>query len=373
MKIVARLKLSVNSTQKQQLLDTMADYNSASNSLSQVAWENNTYGQYDLHHLCYKSLRATYPHLKSNHIVRVIARVSQSYKLMNKVERITYAKFKAGESERWNRELRTFKWRNGMELDGRLWNFLRDDTLSIATIYGRIQDVAWACNEYNLSLMRHHTDSATLIYRRGNFYLHVPCEVHEHEEYQARDFIGVDMGVVNIATTSDGDNWNGDRIESKRQWYAWRKVQLQRVGTDSAKRKLQKLSGRESRFKRDVDHCISKDIVANAERTQRGIALEDLSNIRERVIRKAQRPKHHAWSFYRLRGYIEYKSKLFGVPVVLVNPAYTSQRCNVCGYIDKANRKSQGEFICRSCNHHAHADLNAALNIKDRAISTSLW
>lgn len=372
MNIVARLNLSVNSTQKQALLNLMGDYNSACGDISQVAWETSTYGKFDLHHLCYKIIRSSYPTLKANHVVRAISRVSQSYKVLNKNERKAYAKFKAGETGRWYRELRTFKWRNGVELDARLWGFLQDGSISIAAS-DRLKHIGWTCNQHNTDLMQAHTDSAILIYRHGKFCLHVSCEVDEPHVRETDDYIGVDMGVVNIATTSDGDNWNSEHIEIKRQWYAWRKAQLQRVDTDSAKRRLQKLSGRESRFKRDVDHCISKDIVANAERTGRGIALEDLSGIRKRVIRKAQRPKHHAWSFYRLRTYIEYKARLSGVLVIAVDPAYTSQRCNVCGYIDRANRQSQSEFVCRSCNHRSHADLNAALNIKDRADSTSLW
>jgi transposase len=111
--------------------------------------------------------------------------------------------------------------------------------------------------------------------------------------FRAVDFIGVDMGVANIAVTSDGDVWANDPIEAQRVWYANRKALLQRVGTKSAKRRLKQLSGKECRFKRDVDHCLSKDIVANAERTGRGIAVEELTGIHERAraIRKAQRPR----------------------------------------------------------------------------------
>lgn len=60
---------------------------------------------------------------------------------------------------------------------------------------------------------------------------------------------------------------------------------------------------------------------------------------------------------------LEYKSMWKGGTVVKVNPRYTSQKCHMCGHVDSANRKTQEEFICVSCGHEAHADINAALNI----------
>lgn len=368
--IVARIKLDATKEQVQALRDTMFAYNAASNWVSKKAWEANIYGKYDIQKEWYQDIRATFPSLKANHVIRIISRVSQAYKTLNRNERRAYAKFKNGEAEHWYRDLRSFKWHNGIELDERLWGYLKDNSLSMASVNGRIKHIAWFTNEHNTSLMKNRTGSATLVYRRGRFFLHVTCEAEEKPIYQASDFIGVDLGVVNIAVTSDKESWNSKEIENKRQWYAWRRQQLQKVGTDSAKRRLQKLSGREQRFKRDVDHCISKHIVTNAERTGRGIALEQLQGIRDRTraIRKGQRARHHSWSFYRLQEFINYKAKLAGVEVIYIDPAYTSQECSECGYISKSNRKSQDKFVCGSCNYSEHADLNASFNIRNRAI-----
>ncbi|MEY9930779.1 transposase [Catenulispora sp. GP43] len=54
--------------------------------------------------------------------------------------------------------------------------------------------------------------------------------------------------------------------------------------------------------------------------------------------------------------------------VVIVKAAYTSVTCQVCGRVDKDSRKSQAEFVCTGCGHTCHADINAALNIRDRAL-----
>src|SRR5690606_35674498 len=148
----------------------------------------------------------------------------------------------------------------------------------------------------------------------------------------------------------------------------------QSKGTKSAKRKLRRVSGREARFRTDTNHRISKYLVEKAKGTGCAIALEDLSGINQRtVVRKPQRAERLSWAFYQLRSFITYKAALAGVPVILVDPRHTSQRCNKCGHTEKANRKNQAEFECKSCGHTDHADCNGAKNIRDKGLlSTSL-
>jgi putative transposase len=107
--------------------------------------------------------------------------------------------------------------------------------------------------------------------------------------------------------------------------------------------------------------------VTEAERTSSGIALEDLGGIRQRVrLRRPQRVTLHSWAFHQLGTFVAYKARRAGVPVVYVDPAYTSQTCADCGHIDKLNRATQALFSCRSCGVVAHADRNASRNIAAR-------
>ena len=139
---------------------------------------------------------------------------------------------------------------------------------------------------------------------------------------------------------------------------------LQKKGTKSAKRLLRKRARTESRFGADINHQISKRIVAEAERTGRGIAIEELAGIRARVrLRKPQRATHSSWAFAQLGTFLTYKAEEAGVPLVQVNPAYTSQRCTACGHTDKKNRTTQAEFLCQKCGFVEHADLVGADNI----------
>jgi len=133
---------------------------------------------------------------------------------------------------------------------------------------------------------------------------------------------------------------------------------------------LKKRRRKESRFARDVNHRISKKLVAKAKDTGCGIALEDLKGIRKRItVRRPQRRIQHSWAFSQLRLFVEYKAKLAGVRVVLVDPRNTSQTCPVCGCVDKANRPSQSLFSCVSCAFSGHADRIAAENIRRAAVN----
>src|SRR5207248_2825060 len=139
---------------------------------------------------------------------------------------------------------------------------------------------------------------------------------------------------------------------------------LQAKHTKSAKRLLKKRSRRESRFCRDSNHKIARRLIREAERTGRGIALEDLLGIRSRArSRKPQRRVLHSWSFAQLRAFVTYKAALAGVPVVAVDPRNTSRRCPMCHYTSKRNRARQDRFRCRVCGLADHADVIAAVNI----------
>lgn len=117
-----------------------------------------------------------------------------------------------------------------------------------------------------------------------------------------------------------------------------------------------------------MNHRVSKKIVAEAKRTGRGIAIENLVGIRERVrLRKPQRATFHTWAFAQLGAFLIYKALAAGVLLVVVDAAYSSQECSECKHIEKGNRPSQAIFKCRSCGFSLDADHNAARNIRDRA------
>jgi IS605 OrfB family transposase len=176
--------------------------------------------------------------------------------------------------------------------------------------------------------------------------------------------LGVDLGIVNLATDSDGQVFSGAMVHTVRARYHRRRQRLQKVGTKNAKRRLRKNAGKERRFQRDVNHCISKTLVKKAAVSCKALALEDLTGIRARVtVRHEHRYERHSWAFSQLRELITYKAAWAGVSLHLVDPRNTSRTCSTCGHCEKANRRSQAEFLCQRCGFTVNADYNAAINI----------
>jgi IS605 OrfB family transposase len=209
---------------------------------------------------------------------------------------------------------------------------------------------------------------ADLICREGKWYLMASVEVPDGVEYQPKGWLGVDLGIVNIATASDGTTFSGEKVEAVRKRMFEHRKRLQERNTKSARRRIRKTGKKEARFRKDVNHVISKTLVRKAKGTSLGIALEELKGIRGRTtVRKSQRASHSGWAFAQLRQFIEYKAREAGVPLRIVDPRGTSRTCSKCGHEDKRNRKSQSEFLCLSCGHSEHADLNASKNIASRA------
>ncbi|MEU6513053.1 transposase [Streptomyces sp. NPDC046978] len=163
---------------------------------------------------------------------------------------------------------------------------------------------------------------------------------------------------------SDGDNHSGRRLGRYRRWQARKRAELQARQTRSAKQLLKKRARREARHATHINHKIAKTVVAVAQRTDRGIALEELGGIRERVtVPRDQRARQSSWPFHQLGAFIAYKAKRAGVPFIEVDPAYTSQRCPRCGHTGRANRRTRDHFHCRRCGLAGPADHVAGANI----------
>ncbi|WP_405637729.1 transposase [Streptomyces sp. NBC_00056] len=242
-------------------------------------------------------------------------------------------------------------------------------TVSIWTTAGRLKNVAFTGQAGQLEVLAaHRKGESDLVCQGGKWFLIATCDIDEATpNTHPAGFLGVDLGIVNIAVTSDGARHCGRRVNRKREQDRTLRSKLQTKNTKSAKRRAKKHAGKEARRAKDINHKISKRIVAEAERTGRGIALEQLTGIRERArLRKPQRTTLHSWPFAQLGSFIAYKAKKTGVPVVYVDPAYISQECSQCHHTARHNRPSQAIFSCRVCGFVDHADHNASHNIRQR-------
>lgn len=342
------VKLAPSQEQFNALLETMERFNEACNYLSELAFSHYTAGQVKLHHLAYRYLREHYG-LSAQMAVRAIGKVAE-----------TYRKDKS--------KLVAFKPHSAMVYDQRILSFKGLSKVSILTLKGR-QIIPIRIGEYQGARITRVVRQTDLILRKGVFYLAVTLDAPESTPDDPIGAIGVDLGVVHIAVDSDGQFYSSEAVDKVREKTDSLKAKLQSKGTKSAKRHLKKLSGRESRFRRNTNHTISKRLVSKAKDTNRCIALEELKGISERTtVRRAERRRHKSWAFNQLRQFITYKAKIAGVLVKLVDPHYTSQTCPRCGFVSKHNRISQSFFVCQACGFASNADLTGAINIASKAL-----
>jgi IS605 OrfB family transposase len=348
MKLTLQLQLIPTDQQKAMLLDTMARFNEAASFAARLGFEAGVFSQPSIHKLAYAEIRQRFG-LSAQLAVRAIG--------------------KAVEVFRRDKEIcPVFKPRGAITYDERILSFKGLDKVSLWTLQGRII-LPLVYGEYQKQRFDRLKGQVDLVSRGGKFYLFATVELPEKAPIEVKDFLGVDLGIANLATDSDGNIYTGDDVERVRRRRHESRRSYQKTGTRNAKRRLKRMARREANYRRNENHRIANQLVKLAKGTGRGIGLEDLTHIRDRTtVRAKDRAKHSGWAFAQLQAFIVYKARLAGVPVVLVDARNTSRICHECGHCEKANRKSQSEFECRHCGHSDHADRNAARNVRDRAI-----
>lgn len=221
--------------------------------------------------------------------------------------------------------------------------------------------------------------------RKGEYYLNIQLESEPPEPQKSDKVLGIDLGRTDIAVTSEGEKFSGKDVTRIRDHHSNLRAKLQQKaskGTRSTRRRvrnlLKRLSGKEQRFQKHVNHLISYRLIQHGKANEMVIALEDLTGIRERTNElpraKTERRRSNTWAFYQLRQFLEYKAIAHGVELVLVNPAYTSQTCHQCNHIHPARGESYRNgkrFACGHCGWHGDADENGAKNIAKIGLSLS--
>lgn len=312
-----------------------------------IGFENKPKNRNEMHKLVYRRIRDCFPELNADLVCQNgVSRALES------LRGVKFKRCPEGNrlSARYAHSTCTF--------------FESTNVLSIATINGRkkfdIQIPDWAKERY--PVWKFKTIVITHDDKKGTI-VHMVIEIPDVPKSKSNKVLGIDRGVNNIAVCSDGSFFNSKHLRNVKGRYQHQKQTLQSKGTKSAKRKLKRLSGKETRFVRDVNHCLSKKI-ANLDFDV--FVLEDLKGIKNDKCHTLNK-RLGSWSPYQFQQFLEYKAEALGKEIVYVKPAYTSQRCSKCGHTEKGNRKGS-KFQCRECGHTDNADLNASYNIAKRGM-----
>lgn len=281
-----------------------------------------------IQNIVYEDLRSQFG-LAANLAVRACARVGAN--------RLT--------AKQKGKPVKTFK-PTSVDYDQRIFAFREKDwTVSLTTVNGR-EHIKLDVGNYQRGKLKGHTPTSAQLckHRDGNYYIHIQLKDEVPKPIKSTNVIGVDLGRRDIAVTSNGDKWDGQKLTETRDRYSRVRASLQKKAstrTRATRRRcrqvLVRLSRRERRFQQWMNHNISKAIISQAKQQNAIVAVEDLTGIREKTNQKPrskkERRQSNSWSFYQLRMFLEYKGLKEGVEVIAVPPAYTSKTCHCCLHI----------------------------------------
>jgi len=359
--------------EKTKIYNTITQYLNAMNYISQYATDHKIWNKVKIQQQVYQDIRDRFQ-LKSQMTINVIRETTSKYngeckknrKRTDKKGNLKPVKFKS----------------HSMRLNyPRDYGFKEDNTISINSIYGRLS-VKYKIGHYQQQILDSKEwtvrSSVITIRKDGIIFLNIAIdkEIQETSFLNKDGVVGVDLGMNFVAVTTDTHGktefYGGGNVKYQRWLHAKHRQEAQSKGTRASKRFLQLISKREQRFVTEQNHIIAKDIVAKAKARFISpiIAMEDLKGIRQQTyIGKTHRSRINKWAFYQLQQCIEYKALDQEIPIVYIDPAYTSQTCPKCGYKHKSNRNHKlHAFKCKNCGYQSNDDRAASINIRDRAV-----
>jgi len=342
MKSVIKIKIPYNKS----LIETMRQYSYSANKVINFGWNIQTNNKRELHDLTYYKIRKE-TQLPAQLVCSSRDKAVEVLKSKPKTKPI-------------------LKERLTIRYDARSFSFKCNKEgyyITLSTIDGRIK-IPIEIPEYYWKYLDWKVCSADLIMIKKRLFLHICLSKDIITPKFLDGFLGVDVGINNVAVTSNKQFFNSKQVKRKKLMFKRLRAKLQSKGTLSSKRLLKKISGRENRWMTWVNHNISKEIINCREGT---IVLENIKGIR---TNKGRRLNYwlHSWSFYQLQRFIEYKGIMNGKRIIKINPYHTSKSCSRCG---KIGSRSKSFFVCSHCGYSLNADLNGAINIASKHHSMS--
>lgn len=341
----------LSDTQKNSISDTVRDSSKIFNLFADIGCENRSVSYMTMHHIGYDIAKRMCPELNT-------ATIQQTAKVALQCIRSWNTKYK---DKKWQYPGRN---RSSSYPLNKLTLSRRGDLTTFSTNGSRIRILhtlpEWFEKRYPEKKLQ---AGSVMIGKKDRYYIHLVFAIPNTAMKEEGRTVGVDRGLYHHIATSDGILYSSKHIHSVERRYSYNRSMLQSKGTPSARRRLRAMSGREKRFKQDIDHCVSR--MLSEQKDVKCYVLEDLVGLTKGRRRKKMNRWLHRWSPGRFFFDLSYKCHANGIEVTAVDPKYTSQMCSACGSRDKNARKGN-LYLCRRCGHREHADLNAAKNIRDR-------
>lgn len=178
--------------------------------------------------------------------------------------------------------------------------------------------------------------------------------------------IGLDFGMVAMFTTSDGERHGLSSFTKLKIWdeellKLTKDLQQQSIKLSTNARYVQLQRRIKSYFKNEICRILNKLAKKNV-----GVFVVEKLDFRAAGLSK--RMNRLIGRTYRsfVKAKLARLEEQYGIQIIEVNPAYTSQECSRCHYVSKDNRKTQKDFVCQHCHFSCNADVNAGRVINQR-------
>lgn len=177
MKLTLRLRLLPTDDQKAAILSTMERFNEAASFAAKVGFEAGVFSQPSIHKRCYREIRERFS-LTAQMAVRAIGKAVETFKRDKSV-------------------CPEFKPRGAITYDDRILKFKGLDAVNLWTLQGR-QTIPMVFGEYQGEQIGRLKGQIDLVYRDGQFHLYATADVPEDAQVEVKDFLGIDLGIVNL-------------------------------------------------------------------------------------------------------------------------------------------------------------------------------
>lgn len=315
------------------------------------ALENKTYNKSKAHTALYGQMKEKHPEIPTAFIQAVRDTAMEAVKATAFKKRPRKKKY------------------SGLRFDKRTMT-LRGEQLSLSSL-GKKERIILRIPDYFRPIFdTWKLKGATLTYsvKSKQFWIRLVYETETPALKTEGIVLGIDRGIQQLAVTSEGQFFSNRSIRASSRRYLHNRKTAQAKGTPSARRRLKAMGGKEKRFSRDVNHCVTKQLI-NLDSVKTYV-LEDLNGIRNKNRGKKQNKRLGSWPFHQFGFFLSYKAQMLGKEVVYVDARYTSKKCSCCKAIQKGSRK-KSKYSCGQCHFQLHADWNAAINIRDNYILSS--
>ncbi len=249
-----------------------------------------------------------------------------------------------------------------IRLDKRTYSY-KNGVFSIISLEKRVKCQPYIYPKLQELISKYRFCDPLLFEKNGEIWICLTFDIPEILS-QNKLAVGVDVGICNLAATSEGNLYQDKRFNGRKRKLRFnkRKLQSKSKTSKSARRKIKKLKHKERNINQNFSHHLANKIISDTKADT--IVLENLKSIKVKKHKYQNKNRISQVLMFELRRILTYKALLNNKQVITVSPAYTSQIDHRTGKLD--GKRIGGRYIGKD-GQILHADCNAACNIALRS------